>query len=232
MTSIPSTASLIRDMPLEQRPRERLLLHGSETLTDADLIAVLLRTGGGGRSVLELAHELLREWGGLSGLAGLAYGDLRRKGLGEAKAATLLAALELARRLTRDELPDRELMSRPETVADYLTLRYFRRDQEVMGALFLDTRHRLLGEQECFVGTLRRTSVEPRAILKEALTRGAAGILLFHTHPSGDPSPSGEDLMFTRRMARACDIIGIPLIDHLILGGGGRWSSLRQRGAC
>ncbi|MDY7094323.1 MAG: DNA repair protein RadC [Acidobacteriota bacterium] len=219
----------IHEMPTQERPRERLLRHGSQTLSEAELLAVLLRTGGRGRSVLEMARELLDEWGGLARLPGLAYGDLRRRGLGEAKAATLLAALEIARRLAREELPERQLMKRPDSVADYLALRYCRRDQEIMGGLFLDTRHRLLGEREFFRGTLQRTSVEPRVILKEALVRGAGALLLFHTHPSGDPSPSLEDLSFTRRMVKACDVMGVPLVDHLILGGAGRWASLRQR---
>jgi DNA repair protein RadC len=116
-------------------------------------------------------------------------------------------------------------------VARYLCLRYGRSDQEIMGALFLDSRHRLISESELFRGTLARASVEPRPVLKEGLLRGAAALLLFHTHPSGDPTPSAEDLAFTRRMAEAGEVIGIRLLDHLILGSASRWISLRQRGA-
>jgi DNA repair protein RadC len=150
--------------------------------------------------------------------------------LGDAKAAGLLAALELARRLARAQLPDRDLLSHPAAVSRYLLLRYGERDQEVMGALYLDTRHRLLGERELFRGTLDRAAVEPRAILKQALLVSAAGVLLFHTHPSGDPSPSAEDLAFTRRLADAGELLGIRLVDHLILGGQERWVSLRANG--
>lgn len=227
-----ATVSTIQEMAEDERPRERLLRHGSETLADAELLAVLLRTGRKGLSVLGLARELLGEWGGLTGMPGLHYSDLRRQGLGQAKASSVLAALEIGRRLAREELPQRQLMSRPSVVANYLSLRYRRRDQEVMGAVFLDARHRLLGERDFFRGTLQRASVEPRGILKEALLRGAAGVLLFHTHPSGDPTPSTEDLLFTRRMAEACDVVGVQLVDHLVLGDGRRWVSLRERGAC
>lgn len=232
MITTTETAPPMREMAEDERPRERLLRHGSETLSDAELLAVLLRTGRPGLPVMGLARELLEEMGGLNGMPGLSYSDLRREGLGQAKAASLLAAFEIARRLAREQLPQRHLMSRPAAVANYLLLRYRQRDQEVMGALFLDARHRLLGERDFFRGTLQRTSVEPRAILREALARGAAGILLFHTHPSGDPTPSNEDLLFTRRMTQACDVLGVHLVDHLVLGDSTRWVSLRQRGAC
>ncbi len=222
---------LVRDLPDDEKPRERLLLKGGASLSDGELVAVLLRTGRRGVSSLGLAHELLRECGGIGGLLGAGPATLRRSGLGPAKVASLLAAVELARRLARADLPERVPLSHPRAVASYLSLRYSLKAQEVMGALYLDTRNRLLAEAELFRGTLNRAAVEPRAILKRGLLRDAAGILLFHTHPSGDPSPSAEDLAFTRRMAEAGDLIGLRLMDHLILGAGGRWVSLRQRGA-
>jgi DNA repair protein RadC len=222
--------SSIRELPAHDRPRERLLREGGTALTDTELVAVLLRTGVAGASALDLARELLSVAGGLAGLAALDAGSLQRRGLGSAKAATLLAALELARRVARAELPDRLPLGNPETVARYLLLRYAERDQEVMGALFLDIRNRLLGEAELYRGTMVRAAVEPRAFLKQALLRSAAGILLFHTHPSGDPSPSAEDLAFTRRLSDAGDLLGIRLLDHVVLGGGHRWVSLRRRG--
>lgn len=225
-------AGSFRDMPKEERPRERLLAHGSETLSDAELLAVLLRTGRPGLPVLDLARELLDEWGGLSGLPGATFSDLRREGLAGAKAAAVLAAVEIGRRLAWQEVPERRLMGRPEAVASYLQLRYGRREQEVMGALFLDSRHRLLGQQEFFRGTLYRASVEPRAIMKAALARGAASLVLFHTHPSGDPSPSAEDLLFTRRMVKAGAVLAIRIVDHLILGSAHQWVSLKERGEC
>ncbi|MFL6194872.1 MAG: DNA repair protein RadC [Thermoanaerobaculia bacterium] len=220
----------IREMPQGERPRERLLEQGGGSLSDSELLAVLLRTGRAGASALQIAMEVLRENGGLSGLLTATPHSLRRNGLGPAKAATLLAAVEVGRRLAREEL-DREPLSRPVDVARYLALRYRSCEQEVMGALFLDARSRLLGEREMFRGTASRISVEPREILRECLQRGAAAVYLFHTHPSGDPSPSAEDLLFTRRMAEAAEIVGVRLADHVVLGDRGRWVSLREKSA-
>jgi len=121
-------------------------------------------------------------------------------------------------------------MSNPGAVARYLALQFAAPGQEVMGALFLDTRNRLIGEREIYRGTLNRAAVEPRAVLKEGLLHDAAGFVLFHTHPSGDPSPSAEDLAFTRRIAQSGELLGVRLVDHLIIGVGDTWVSLRQRG--
>ena len=223
-------AWMIRELDPQERPRERLLRGGGTALSDAELIAVILRTGTRGRSSLSLAHELLEEAGGLAGLRAATAASLKRDGLGDAKAAGVLASVELGRRLARSEVPERVPLDRPDDVARYLALRYSAAGQEVMGALFLDGRNRVLDDCELFRGTLARAAVEPRPILKQALLRDAGGVVLFHTHPSGDPSPSVEDLEFTRRMAEACEKVGIPLVDHLVLGGGDRWVSLRRRG--
>jgi DNA repair protein RadC len=221
---------MIRDLPVTERPRERLLVQGSGSLSDSELVAVLLRTGSRGSSVRETAMKLLDENGGLGGLLGATPQSLRRPGIGPAKAASLLAALEIARRLARQTVDgERELLNRPAEVANYLHLRYRVRDQEVMGALFLDSRGRLLSEREIYRGTLDRAVVEPREVLKECLLRGAAGVIIFHTHPSGDPSPSLEDVAFTRSMAAAAGIVGIRLADHLVLGERGSWASLRDQ---
>lgn len=226
-----TSSLLIRELPEDERPRERLLSAGAEALSDAELLGVLLRTGRRGASAVDLGRELLRTSGGLGGLVGTGSSSLRRAGLGDAKAAGILAAIEIGRRLARGQLPEREPLGHPAAVARYLALRFSVPDQEVMGALFVDTRHRLLGESDVYRGTLNRAAVEPRGLLKEALLRGAAGLILFHTHPSGDPSPSAEDLSFTRRLAEAAEVLGIKLMDHLILGAAGAWVSLRQRGA-
>lgn len=220
---------LIRELPASERPRERLLDQGSGALSDAELVAVLLRAGHTGTSAIELARVLLDDNGGLSGLLGATPQMLRRKGLGQAKAAGLLAALEIARRLARKEIQERKPLSRPGEVAHYLHLRYQARDQEVMGALFLDRRSRMLGDREIYRGTLERAVAEPREVLKECLLRGASGVLLFHTHPSGDPTPSSEDEAFTLRLAAAARIVGVRLHDHFIIAGSGQWVSLRDR---
>jgi DNA repair protein RadC len=221
----------LRELPAGDRPRERLLVHGGGSLSEAELLAVLLRTGRVGASALQLAYELLAERGGLSGLLTIGPHALRRRGLGPAKAATLLAAVEIGRRLGRTALSDRAPLSRPVEAARYLCLRYQSCDQEVMGALFLDARHRLLGERELFRGTLDRMAVEPREILRECLQRGAVAVYLFHTHPSGNPQPSVDDLLFTRRMVEAAELVGVRLLDHVVLGHDGRWFSMREKGA-
>ncbi len=220
---------------LEERPDERLWRSGPEALSDAELVAVLIGDGRSSRSEhrpsdLELAREVISA---ATGLAELTHSnDSIVRQLGKAKATRLVAALEFSRRLARAKMPRRELLDHPDLVADYLTLRYMQRDQEIMGALYLDVRNRLIAEREIFRGTLGRAAVEPRTILKEGLLRSAHGFILFHTHPSGDPSPSKEDLCFTRRVADAAELVEVRLLDHMILGGSGRWVSLGRRGAC
>ena len=214
----------------EDLPRQRLMRSGGEALSDAELLGLLLRSGGG-LSGTELAQELLAHLGGLSGLLHVRERTLNLPGLGPARRATLLAAVELAQRLAKAKMPLRDLLDRPDSVARYLALRYAVQDQEIMGALYLDVRNRLIAERAPYRGTLSRTAVEPRVLLKEGLLCSASGFVLFHTHPSGDPSPSSEDLAFTRRMAEAGELLGIGLVDHIILGSSGRWTSLGRRGA-
>lgn len=221
---------LIRDLPPDERPRQRLLRSGPRSLSDAEVLSILLGNGCREVCTLALAREILDEGDGLLGLVGVRVEALQRRGLGEAKAATVLASLELARRLAHAEIPKRAPMNSALAVVRYLVLKYAVRDQEVVGALFIDGRNRLMGEAEVFRGTLHRATVEPREIFRQALLRGAAAVVLFHTHPSRDPSPSLEDLAFTRRMIAAGEAIGITFQDHLVLGCTNRWVSLRDRG--
>lgn len=210
-----------------ESPRVRLIERGSTALTDAELVAVLLDGGSPGGS-LRAARDLLGRSGGLAGLGSvgsLAAGA--EPGPGE---AGLAAAVELARRLARREVPAREPMSRPAKVAAYLEIQYCRAGQEVMGALFVDARHRLIADREFFRGNLHRLTADPATILREALLNHAAGVVLFHTHPSGDPAPSREDLAFTRRFAKAGEVLGVELVDHMIVARGGEWLSLKERG--
>ena len=207
----------------DEHPRKRLLECGARSLSDAELVEILLRNGSRGSRAWELARELIREYGGL------AY--LRRHDVSEPKAAIVVAAFEIACWVAKARVPPRDLLDQPAAVASYLSLRYRHSDQETMGALFMNVRNRLIGECDIFRGTQDRTAVDPRAILKEALLRSASRIVLFHTHPSGDPSPSKEDISFTHRLAQAGDMLGIKLLDHLILGSNGRWVSLQRRGA-
>lgn len=212
-------------------PRTRLLDLGATALSDVELVEILLRNGCPGSSARELARELLTDYGGFIGLGNVDPAYLQRHGIGEAKAATVVACFEIARRVAKERMPLRDLLDRPDAVATYLSLRYSQGHQETMGALFLDVRNRLIGESEVYRGTLTRAAVEPRQIMKEALLRSASGFILFHSHPSGDPAPSQEDLAFTRRLSEAGELIGVKLLDHIVLGSGGRWVSLGRRGA-
>jgi DNA repair protein RadC len=200
------------------------------TLSDAELLAALIRDRHGAAAALKLAGELLSRWGSLAALPAATEAMLRGQGLCEKQAVALLAASELACRLARGQIPDREPLARLDQVARYLALRYQRRDQEVMGALYLDLRHRLMGDAEIYRGVLNGARAEPREILKECLLHGAAAVLIFHTHPSGDPTPSYEDVRFSRRLAEAGEIVGVELVDHLVLGKAGRYVSLKRRG--
>ncbi len=221
---------MVRDVPRDERPRERLLKGGAEGLSDAELLAVLLRTGTRGKSVLLLARELLDDVGGIAGLASTSRTAWKRGGLGSAKQATIMAALEIGRRLARLRVPDRTPLADPGAIADYLRMTFLDRDQETMGVIYLDSRHHLIDAECLFRGTLTRAAVEPRPILRQALLKGAAACVLFHTHPSGDPRPSAEDVAFTRRLLEAGDPLGVRLADHLILGATGRWWSMRGQG--
>jgi DNA repair protein RadC len=200
---------------------ERFERHLHE-IADAEVLGVVLAGGRLHASSARLARELLADAGGLAALPGASKATLLHRGLRDTQALALLAACEIACRLARQRIPARQALSRLDDVARFLELRYQLRHQEVMGALVLDVRRRLLGEQEIFRGTLHRAMVEPRAILKQCLHRGASGLVLFHTHPSGDPTPSTHDVAFTRWMAAAAAVLDIELLDHLVVGGAGR----------
>ncbi len=218
------------EIPTDELPLARLLANGAGALADSELLDLLLHPRGSTHQTLEQARAALRQLGGLNGLIGAGPTMVAHAGLDEPAAGRLLAAVELGRRLARAQVPDREPLLHPSAVARYLLLQHGLPDQEIMGALYLDTRHRLLASEEIFRGTLNRASVEPRAILKTGLLHGAAALILFHTHPSGDPAPSPEDLNATRRLADAGELVGVRLEDHLIIGVTGAWVSLRERG--
>ncbi len=193
-------------------------------LSDVELVALI---AGDDRSPVEATLERVQ---GISGLIGLSSSELRACGFSRSGASAISAALELSVRLAKCEIGVGELLNDPDAVARYLFLKYRRPIQEVMGAIYLNQRNRAIEDREFFCGTLTRAAVEPRPILRTALELGAAGVVLFHTHPSGDPEPSAEDLAFTRRLDEAGDVVGVQLVDHLILGSPSRWVSIRKRG--
>jgi DNA repair protein RadC len=210
----------MRDLPADERPRERLLRLGPSALTHEELLSLLLRTGTPTESALERARTLLAGHGGLFGLAGVTCEELSREpGVGPVRAATIAAAIEIARRLPAETLGARDLLNEPRLVKEYLRQSQADDSQERTGALFLNARNRLLrNDPEIYRGTLDRAVVEPREILRRALIGRAAGVILYHNHPSGDPTPSREDREFTRRLAAASEAVGVRLLDHIVVG--------------
>ena len=221
----------VAELPAAERPREKLIGQGAASLSDAELLAVLLRTGTRGASVLEFAQRWLGECGGLTELSRLDVRELlRRPGVGPAKATLLAAALELGCRLAREALGDRPLLDRPELVAEYLLRRHADERVEVFGALTLDARHRLLREYALHRGGRTHSDVEPGEVFHEAILDNANALVLWHTHPSGDPSPSADDVELTRRLVEAGRLLNVSVLDHIVVARAG-WVSLRQRGA-
>jgi DNA repair protein RadC len=225
----PARPSLLRDLPEEERPRERLARLGAPALSDRELLAILLRTGRKGENALDRAERVLSEAGGIGRLSTFSVGQLVKAcGLGRVQAVMLSAALELAGR-ARVEAIGREKFTSPERVAEYLVRRHARKTQESTGVLLLDAKHRLVKDVDCYRGTIDRAVVEPREILKSALLEDAAAMILYHNHPSGDPAPSSEDLDFTRRLKKAAEMVGVRLVDHVVVAREGT-VSLRERG--
>ena len=217
---------LLEDLPKTTRPREKLLAMGSHTLTDAELLAVMLGTGLPGQNVLQLAHSLLEDFHGLAGLLQASPADLRAaKGLGgSARRAQLLAVLELSRRVLLQKMRKRDVMNNPETVKQFLQLQMGAYPQEVFAVVFMDAQYRLLSFQEMFKGTLNQTSVYPREVVKLALEQGAAAVILAHNHPSGDVRPSAADSALTRTLQTALSMVDVKVLDHIIVGPGQHWS--------
>ena len=201
----------------------------AERLSDVELLSLLLADTVEGESGAE-AKTLLARVGGLAQLGRADVRVLRFLSVSRPKRARLGAAVELAKRLARAEIPDRLPLDSPRTIAHYLALRYGASTQEVVGALFVDTKNRLIALRELFRGSTQRCAAEPAAFLREALLLGATGLVLFHNHPSGDPSPSPEDLQFTRRVREAAALLNIRLLDHIVVGSVGRWVSMQERG--
>lgn len=207
----------ISDWPLAERPRERLLAQGAGALSDAELLAVLLRTGIRGKSAVELGRDLLARF---RGLGGILRADLRGvKGLGPAKRAQVEAVLELARRTAGESLREGDALTSPGAVRDYLRLALGGLEHEVFVCLWLDAQHRTLAVEEAFRGSLTQTSVYPREIVKSGLRRNAAAVIFAHNHPSGAAQPSRADELLTRNLKEALALVEIRVLDHFIVAG-------------
>jgi DNA repair protein RadC len=221
MARLPSIPSA----PHGDRPRERLLESGAAALSDAELLALVLGTGRRGLGALGLARELLERFGGLAGLLTAPRAALLAvPGVGPARYAVLHAGLELARRSVGEDLRQRDALTSPEQVGRYVALSLQHSPREVFAVLFLDARNRLLASEELFRGTLSQTAVYPREVARRALERNAAAVILAHNHPSGLAEPSQADRQLTDALRRALQCLDIPVLDHLIVAGGRRFS--------
>jgi DNA repair protein RadC len=217
---------LIADMPIDERPRERMLTHGATSLSDAELLAILLGSGIPGKNAIALARELLHE-----GFTALARNDAeqlaKRSGIGIAKATRILSAFEIARRIASQKPEKRPLFDADVFGRGFIT-RSRALTQERLGALLLDSRHHILREREIFIGSVTRALVSTREVIRFALDANAAGVVLYHNHPSGDPAPSREDFSYTKKMRDSLNLIDIELVDHVIAGAHG-YTSMKQK---
>jgi DNA repair protein RadC len=211
----------ITDWPKEERPREKLLQRGSESLSDAELLAIFLRTGVAGQTAVDLARSLLVEFGGLGHLLSASQERFcEPKGLGTAKYAQLQAVLEMARRYLHEQLESSDSLSSPEMTQHYLQTRLRHYAYEVFSCLFLDNRHRVLHYEELFRGTIDGANVHPREVVKRALENNAAALIFAHNHPSGVAEPSRADRQITQRLRDALALVDIRVLDHIIIGQG------------
>jgi DNA repair protein RadC len=210
---------LLKDLPEDARPREKLLARGVAALGDAELLALLLRTGLPGKNALQLGQELLETFGGVAGLLHTTADDLKRiKGLGgTAKRAEIIAVLELARRALSEQLREKPLFDTPQAVRDYLQLQLGSRPHEIFAVLFLDSQHRLIALEELFRGTLTQTSVYPREVVVRALALHAGSVVLAHNHPSGEARPSRADEALTQTLKAALALVDVRVLDHFVV---------------
>lgn len=218
---------VIRDLPRDDRPRERLLQHGAQTLSDAELLALIIGTGAQGKNAIQLARELLAD-----GVRTLRRRDLTTlgsiRGMGPAKTARVSAAVELSKRLNSEEPIVADTFDAATLGAKLVSL-YGHETQERLGAALLDARHRVIRQREIFVGTADSALVSTRDVIRFALVEHANGVVIYHNHPSGDPTPSSEDLSFTRKLQQSLLMCDLELVDHLVIGAH-RYYSMRERG--
>ena len=209
---------LLKDLPQDARPREKLLARGPGALSDAELLALLLRTGLPGKNALQMGQELMDTFGGVAGLLHTGADALKKiKGLGPAKRAEIVAVLELARRALASQLQEKTMFSNPQAIRDYLQLQLGSREHEIFAVLFLDASHRLIVLEEMFRGTLTQTSVYPREVVVRALALNAANVVLAHNHPSGTAQASRADEAITHTLKAALALIDVRVLDHFIV---------------
>lgn len=220
----------IMDLDATERPRERLARLGAKNLSKAELLAILLRTGIPGENAVQLAHRLLKKFGGLTGLHRSSYEEVcNKKGIGPAKAAQIKAAIELGRRLPLESPEERPAIQNPEDAAGMILYEMSALEQEELRVFLLDTRNRVNKIKLVYKGSLNTSQVRVAEIFMDAVRSNAAAIIVVHNHPSGDPSPSPDDIAITRAIVQAGQLLDIQVLDHLIIGGG-KFVSLKERG--
>lgn len=233
MTTIDTSSGYhltIRDFPEGERPRERLQQFGAAALSNAELLAILLRVGSPGENVVTLSTRLLKEFGGLPGLARASYSDLENvKGVSMAKIAQLKAALELGRRLLLSASDARPQITCPNDAANFLMLEMSPLEQENLRTILLDTKNRVLASPTVYIGNVNASIIRVSEIFRDAVRENAVAIIVAHNHPSGDPTPSPEDVQVTRSIVKAGQLLGIDVLDHLVIGHH-RFVSLKERG--
>ncbi|WP_040950136.1 RadC family protein [Gorillibacterium massiliense] len=220
----------LHDLPKDERPREKMLQRGAKSLSDAELLAILLRTGTVSESAVSVACRILKESGSLRNLVDMSTNQLMQvKGIGPAKALQIQAGIELGRRLARTSLEEKDFIRSPEDAARFLMedMRYLQKEHFV--CLFLNTKNRIIATETLSIGSLNASIVHPREVFRAAIKCSSASIICVHNHPSGDPAPSPEDLQITARLVEAGELVGIEVLDHLILGDG-RFISLKEKG--
>ncbi|MGP6430140.1 MULTISPECIES: DNA repair protein RadC [unclassified Pseudomonas] len=211
----------IRDWPAAERPREKLLEQGSGSLSDAELLAIFLRTGVSGKSAVDLARHLLSQFGSLRALLEADLGAFSEQlGLGPAKFAQLQAVLEMGRRHLAERMRQKTALENPQVVRDYLKAMLRHEPHEVFGCLFLDSKHQVLTFETLFRGSIDNTAVHPREVVKRSLANNAAAVILCHNHPSGNSDPSQADRLLTKRLQKALELIDVRVLDHFIVGDG------------
>jgi len=220
----------IAQWPLRERPRERMLAQGATALSDAELLALIVRTGIAGKSALDIARDAIARFGGLAGLLAASATELAAvRGVGPARAAVLASVVELARRSLAEEAAACDALTSPQAVRDYLRLSLGGRPYEVFVGMFLDSQNRVLAAEELFRGTLAQTSVYPREVVKAALARNAAAMIFAHNHPSGVAEPSRADELLTQALKQALALVDIRTLDHFVVAGS-RLTSFAERG--
>jgi DNA repair protein RadC len=225
----PPYVTMIRDLPAGERPRERLRHYGPQSLNNADLLAILLRTGMQGENVIAMAHRLISNFKGLEGLGKASFTELtNEKGVSEAKACQLMAALELGRRAVSLAREDKPLINHPRDIYNLLGAEMSGLDQEHIKVVLLNTRNEVMSVHEIYKGNVHTAIIRVAEVLRPAIRENAPAMVAVHNHPTGDPEPSSQDVGMTVDVRQAAELLDIELVDHVIIGKGGRFSSLKE----